>query len=157
LSRTGSSSGDGSPRWLRRNGKKGIRRCKEDFLYVLKWQWRCYKSVARIRLVKTENIIVCVTVKWKCVDQQKRCVACSSELNVLSVIKSNHPIQNPHYTYTMHEPHTRDNIITEQNKEITLWISGRKQVQFLKRCVSSVCWTMEKVHVLNNSTSKGPR
>jgi hypothetical protein len=30
LSRNWSNSGDGSLKWLRRNGKKGIRRCKED-------------------------------------------------------------------------------------------------------------------------------
>jgi hypothetical protein len=35
--------------------KKWIRLCKEDFMCDLKWQWDCYKSVARIRLVKTEK------------------------------------------------------------------------------------------------------
>jgi hypothetical protein len=44
-SRNGSSTGDGSPRWLRRNGKKGIRRWKEDFMCNLKWQWDCYKPL----------------------------------------------------------------------------------------------------------------
>jgi hypothetical protein len=37
------------------NGKKGIRLCKEDFMCDLKLQWDCDESVARIRLVKTEN------------------------------------------------------------------------------------------------------
>jgi hypothetical protein len=37
LSRIGSSSGDGSLRWLRRNGKKGIRQWQEDFMCDLKW------------------------------------------------------------------------------------------------------------------------
>jgi hypothetical protein len=41
------------------NGKKGIRRCKEDFMCDLKLQWDSYKSVARIRLVKTESYCVC--------------------------------------------------------------------------------------------------
>jgi hypothetical protein len=43
LSRIGSSSGDGSLRRLRRNGKKGIRLWKEDFMCDSKWQWDCYK------------------------------------------------------------------------------------------------------------------
>jgi hypothetical protein len=63
--RIGSSSGDGSPKWLRRNSKKGIRRCKEDFTCDLKWKWACDKSVARIRPVKTEDHNACATVNWK--------------------------------------------------------------------------------------------
>jgi hypothetical protein len=52
--------------WQSQNkGKRGIKRCKEDFKYGLKCQWDCYKSVARIRLVKTENPIACVTVNCK--------------------------------------------------------------------------------------------
>jgi hypothetical protein len=65
LSRIEWSSGEGSRRWLRRNGKKGTRRCKENFICDLKWQWNCDKSVARIRLVKTENPSACATVNWK--------------------------------------------------------------------------------------------
>jgi hypothetical protein len=65
LSRNGLSSGGGSLRWLRRNGKKGIRLCKEDSMCDLKLQWDCYKSVARIWLVKTEKPIACVTVNRK--------------------------------------------------------------------------------------------
>jgi hypothetical protein len=65
LSRTGSSSGDGSPRSLRKNVKKGIRRWQEDFMCDLKWQWDSHKSVARIRLVKTENSSACVRVNCK--------------------------------------------------------------------------------------------
>jgi hypothetical protein len=42
------------------NGKKGIRLCKDDSLCDLKLQWDSYESVARIRLVKSENINVCV-------------------------------------------------------------------------------------------------
>jgi hypothetical protein len=47
LSRIWSISGDGSRRWLRRNGKEWIRLCKEDFMCDLKLQWDCYKSVTR--------------------------------------------------------------------------------------------------------------
>jgi hypothetical protein len=43
LSRFGSSSGDGSRRWLRRNGKKRIRPFKEDFICDLRWQWDCHE------------------------------------------------------------------------------------------------------------------
>jgi hypothetical protein len=65
LSRIVSSSGDGSLRWLRRTGKIGIRLCKEDFMCDLKLQWDGYKSVARIRLMKTENPSACVTVNCR--------------------------------------------------------------------------------------------
>jgi hypothetical protein len=65
LSRIGSSSGGGSLRRLRINCKKGIRLWREDFICDSKWQWYCYKSVARIRLVKTENPSACMTVKSK--------------------------------------------------------------------------------------------
>jgi hypothetical protein len=67
LSRIRSSSGDGSLMWLIINDKKRIRLWK-DFMCDLKLQWDRYKSVARIRLVKTENPSACVTVNcevWK--------------------------------------------------------------------------------------------
>jgi hypothetical protein len=48
-----------------RNGKKGIRRCQKDFTCDLKLQCDCDKSVARMRLVKTENPSACETVSWK--------------------------------------------------------------------------------------------
>jgi hypothetical protein len=44
LSRIRSRSGDGSRRWLGRNGKKLIRLSKEDFMCDLKLQWNNYKS-----------------------------------------------------------------------------------------------------------------
>jgi hypothetical protein len=62
LSRILSSSGDGSRRWLRRNCKKWMRLCKEDFICDSKLQWDGYKSVARIRQVKTENTNACAKV-----------------------------------------------------------------------------------------------
>jgi hypothetical protein len=43
--------------WVYNDGKKAIRQCKEDFMCDLKCQWDCHKSVARIRLVTTENPI----------------------------------------------------------------------------------------------------
>jgi hypothetical protein len=48
--------------------KKGVRLCQEDFMCKLKLQWDCYKSVARLRLVKTENLSAWATVNWKCVE-----------------------------------------------------------------------------------------
>jgi hypothetical protein len=50
--------------WLKRDDRKEIRLCKEDFI-VLQWQWDCYESVARIRQVKTENTCVYVIVNYK--------------------------------------------------------------------------------------------
>jgi hypothetical protein len=58
------TEGDGNRIWLRRNGKKRIRLWKKT-LYALQWRWDCYKFVARVRLVKTENISMCVTVNCK--------------------------------------------------------------------------------------------
>jgi hypothetical protein len=50
---------------LQNNGKKGIRLWKEEFMCGLKLQWECYKSVARIRLMKTEKPSAYVTVNCK--------------------------------------------------------------------------------------------
>jgi hypothetical protein len=89
--------GDGSGRWLRRNGKKWIRLCKEDSVCDLKLQWDCYKSVARIRLVKTENPIVCSSKLYSADISGSAVIACNSEWFVWGVNKSNNPIQNPSY------------------------------------------------------------
>jgi hypothetical protein len=51
--------------WVDNNCKKWIRLWKEDFMCDLKSQWDGYKSVARIRLVKTVDPSVCVTVNCK--------------------------------------------------------------------------------------------
>jgi hypothetical protein len=45
------------------DGKKIIRQGKEDLMCAVVTD--CYKSVARIRLEKTENTSVCVTVSCK--------------------------------------------------------------------------------------------
>jgi hypothetical protein len=58
-------SRDGSLRWLRRNGKKGIRLWKGDFMRNLKWQLNCYTSVAWIRIVKAQNPSACSTMNCK--------------------------------------------------------------------------------------------
>jgi hypothetical protein len=49
---------------LEGDSKKGIRLCQEDFVCELKLG-ETDKSVARIRLVKTENPSVCATVNCK--------------------------------------------------------------------------------------------
>jgi hypothetical protein len=83
---------------LQNNGKKGIRLYKEDFMCDLKWQWDCDKSIAMIRLVKTENPSACVTVNCKvCGNTGSALIACSSEYCVKGVNKSNHPIQISSY------------------------------------------------------------
>jgi hypothetical protein len=45
---------------MQNNDKKGSRLCKEDFMCATVTD--SYKSVARIRLVKSENPSACVTV-----------------------------------------------------------------------------------------------
>jgi hypothetical protein len=58
-------------------GKKGIRQCKEDFICDLKLKRDCYKSVARIRLVKAKNSSLCVCV---CVCVTVNCKVCRSPI-----------------------------------------------------------------------------
>jgi hypothetical protein len=47
---------------LQNNDKKVITLCEEDFMCDLKRPWDCYKSVATIRLMKTEKPNACVAV-----------------------------------------------------------------------------------------------
>jgi hypothetical protein len=82
-------------RQLQNNSKKGIRLWKEDFICDLKLQWDCHKSVARLRLVRTEKPSPCVTLNWK---------VCRSVI-APSCVRwniSNHPIQNPSYKSPIH-------------------------------------------------------
>jgi hypothetical protein len=80
---------------LQNNGKQGMRLCKENFMRDLKWEWDWYKSVARIRLVKTENSSVCVMVNCKvCGNSVSPLIACIPEYCVQDVNKSNRPNQS---------------------------------------------------------------
>jgi hypothetical protein len=49
----------------RTNDRKRIRQCQENLTCDLKLQCDCYKSVARIRLVKREIPSACAAVSWK--------------------------------------------------------------------------------------------
>jgi hypothetical protein len=70
---------------------------------IWNYKWDCDKSVARIRLVETENPSACGTVNWKAcriavelylpIFPSWECVRCK---------KSNHPIQNPSYKSPLH-------------------------------------------------------
>jgi hypothetical protein len=51
---------------LQNNGKKGVRLWKVDSMCDLEWQWDCYKSVARIRLLNTEKPSECVVPSGVC-------------------------------------------------------------------------------------------
>jgi hypothetical protein len=51
--------------WVENNGKKRIKLRKEDFMCDLTLQWDYDKSVARIRLVKTENSSAFITLNRK--------------------------------------------------------------------------------------------
>jgi hypothetical protein len=66
---------------LQNNGKKGIRRCKEDFMCGLKWQWDCYQLPAdalgtlsckssnfRKMIRKVINM-----AKWRCGGNHQKC------------------------------------------------------------------------------------
>jgi hypothetical protein len=97
LPRTGSSSGDGSRRWLRQNDKKWIRLCKEHFICYCKLQEDGCKSVASIRLVKTQNPSECVLVKSKGCIRDSAVTLVVHSCECIRYNKSNHPIQNPSY------------------------------------------------------------
>jgi hypothetical protein len=47
---------------IERNDRKEIKLCKEDFTCDLKLQCDCDASVARIRVVRTQNPSACETV-----------------------------------------------------------------------------------------------
>jgi hypothetical protein len=64
---------------LQKNGNKRIRLHRVDFMCDLKWQWDFYESVARIRLLKTEDTSGCNSEIVKCGNSDSAVIFCSSE------------------------------------------------------------------------------